>query len=251
MTISVAPNLDSVTNTAVKTSALKLSVIIPIYNEAETIAELVDRVQAVPLDKELILVDDGSTDGSKAILQAWQADLPSNMRIIFQPENWGKGAAIAAGLKHVSGDLVIIQDADLEYDPQDYHALVAPFAADAVQVVYGSRNLQHNPRSTASFYWGGRLLSWITNLLYGSQITDEATCYKVLRADLFRQLGVSSTGFEFCPEITGKILRHGIQIHEVPISYQPRLWHEGKKIKWHDGLIAIWVLLKYRFSRIK
>lgn len=241
---------DIISPATASTTTPKLSIIIPIYNEAETLAELVKRVQAVSLQKELILVDDGSTDGTKAILQAWQNDPPANMKIIFQPENRGKGAAIAAGLSHVTGDLVIIQDADLEYDPQDYHVLVAPFADESVQVVYGSRNLRHNPRSTASFYWGGRLLSWITNLLYGSRITDEATCYKVLRADLFHQLGVASTGFEFCPEITGKILRRNIPIHEVPISYNPRLWHEGKKIKWHDGLIAIWVLLKYRFGKM-
>lgn len=229
---------------------MKLSVIIPVYNEEATLAELVTRVQAVDLPMELILVDDGSTDGTHAILQAWEDSLPPNMTIIYQPENRGKGAAIAAGLTHVTGDLVIIQDADLEYDPQDYHNLVRQFENPQVNVVYGSRNLKKNPRSTFSFYWGGRLLSGITNLLYGSHITDEATCYKVFRADLLKEMGIESTGFEFCPEMTGKTLRRGINIVEIPISYYPRLWTDGKKIKWQDGLIAIWVLLKYRFKRL-
>ena len=228
---------------------MKLSVIIPIYNEANTLPELVRRVQAVALDKELILVDDGSTDGTRDILRRWEANPPPNMKIVYHAQNRGKGAAVATGLKHATGDVVIIQDADLEYDPQDYPALLAPFADESVQVVYGSRNLRPNPRSSFSFYWGGRLLSWITNLLYGSRITDEATGYKLFRAELLKELGVESTGFEFCPEMTGKVLRRKIPIHEVPIRYRPRLWHEGKKIKWKDGLIAIWVLVKYRFLK--
>ncbi len=229
---------------------MKLSVIIPIFNEKATLAEVVARVQAVDLDKELILVDDGSTDGSRDVLRGWEANPPAdNMKIVYHVQNQGKGAAIATGLTRVNGDVVIIQDADLEYDPQDYHALLAPFADETVRVVYGSRNLRPNPRSTFSFYWGGRLLSWVANLLYGSRITDEATCYKLFRANLLKELGIESKGFEFCPEMTGKILRRGIPVHEVPVSYQPRLWHEGKKIKWQDGLTAIWVLLKYRFKK--
>lgn len=230
---------------------MKLSIIIPIYNEENTLAELIKRVQAVNINKELILVDDGSTDGTGAILKSWEANLPANMKIIYQPYNQGKGAAIAAGLEFISGDLAIIQDADLEYDPQDYTNLIEPFDNHRVQVVYGSRRLKENPRSNLSFYLGGRLLSWVTNILYGSHITDEATCYKVLRTDLLKSLGVESKRFEFCPEMTGKILQRNITIHEVPISYNPRLWDEGKKIKWHDGLKAIWVLLKYRFKSHK
>ena len=240
--ISLSP-----TDTAPTTEqTLKLSVIIPVYNEVETLTELVERVQAVSLNKELILVDDGSTDGSRELLKSWECNLAANVKIIYHPENQGKGAAIATGLSLVTGDLVIIQDADLEYDPQDYYKLVEPFLDSEVRVVYGSRNLQRNPRSTFSFYWGGRLLSWVANLLYGAHITDEATCYKVFRTDLLKELGVESTGFEFCPEMTGKVLRRKIPILEVPISYHPRLWEEGKKIKWYDGLTAIWVLLKYR-----
>lgn len=230
---------------------MKLSIIIPIYNEEATLEELVNRVEAVSLPKELILVDDGSTDGTVAILRRWETAPRPNMTIIHHPENRGKGAAIATGLTHATGDLVIIQDADLEYNPQDYHKLVAAFDSPAQKVVYGSRNLRRNPRSSFSFYWGGRLLSWVTNLLYGSRITDEATCYKVFRTDALREIGVESTGFEFCPEVTAKALRRGWHIREVPISYHPRLWDEGKKIRWYDGLIAIWWLVKYRFKRIK
>ncbi len=227
---------------------MKLSVIIPIYNEEATLAELVNRVESVSLEKELILVDDGSTDGTVDILRRWETDPLPNVTIIHHPENRGKGAAIATGLVHASGDLVIIQDADLEYDPQDYHKLVAAFDSPEQMVVYGSRNLRRNPRSSFSFYWGGRLLSWVTNWLYGSRITDEATCYKVFRTNALREIGVESTGFEFCPEVTAKALRRGWHIREVPISYHPRLWDEGKKIRWYDGLIAIWWLVKYRFK---
>jgi dolichol-phosphate mannosyltransferase len=228
---------------------MKLSVIVPIYNEEKTLAELIKRVQAVDLNKELILVDDGSTDGTRAILQSLEKYQSANMTIVYHARNQGKGAALATGLRYVTGDLVIVQDADMEYDPQDYLPLTAQFADKKVAVVYGSRTLKKNPRSNFNFYWGGRLLSWITNLLYGSHITDESTCYKVFRADLLKEMGIESEGFEFCPEITAKVLRRGIRIYEIPISYNPRLWNEGKKIKWQDGLIAIWTLLKYRFSQ--
>jgi hypothetical protein len=151
------------------------------------------------------------------------------------------------GLEAVTGDLVLVQDADLEYDPADYGALLKPFADSQVEVVYGSRNLRRNPRSSFSFYWGGRLLSWIANWLYGSHITDEATGYKVIKTDLLRDLGLETDGFEFCPEVTAKLFKRGVAIHEVPVSYHPRSWEEGKKIQWTDGLVAIWTLLKYRF----
>ncbi|MCB0177652.1 MAG: glycosyltransferase family 2 protein [Anaerolineae bacterium] len=159
----------------------------------------------------------------------------------------GKGAAVKAGLQKATGNIVLIQDADLEYDPADYPMLLSPFADPAVEVVYGSRNLQRNPKSSLAFYWGGRLLSWITNWLYGSRITDEATGYKVIKTELLRDIGVETDGFEFCPEVTAKLLQRGVTIYEVPISYQPRTRQEGKKIQWRDGAIAIWTLVKYRF----
>lgn len=230
---------------------MKLSVIIPVYNEAATVAQVVERVQAVELggvEKEVIVVNDGSTDGTDAVLAPLVARWPNPLKIVRHERNRGKGAAICTALEYVTGDVVITQDADLEYDPQEYPNLLAPFEDPAVQVVYGSRNLRRNPRSSWSFYWGGRLVSWVANILYGSHITDEATGYKVLRTDLLRSLNLQSTGFEFCPEVTGKVLRRGIEIHEVPISYRPRSFDEGKKINWRDGLRAIWTLLKYRLQ---
>lgn len=228
---------------------MKLSVLIPVYNEAETVAQIIEQVVAVELDgveKELIVVNDGSSDETEEVVEALAARWPDLLTVIHHERNRGKGAAIRTALDHVTGDVVITQDADLEYDPQDYPQLLAPFEEPSTQVVYGSRNLRRNPRSSWSFYWGGRLLSWIANVLYGASLTDEATGYKLFRADLLRSLELQSEGFEFCPEVTGKLLRRGVEIHEVPITYRPRSFAEGKKIDWHDGVQAIWTLLKYR-----
>lgn len=228
---------------------MKLSVIMPVYNEAATIAESVGRVAAaqVPIPKELIIVDDGSTDGTRELLSRIQPDVAT---VLFHERNLGKGAAIRTALEHVSGEIVIIQDADLEYDPADYPALIRPILDGTAQVVYGSRVLKAgNPYSYLRFYLGGRLLSWIANLLYGIRITDEPTCYKVFRRDLLKGLDLECRGFEFCPEVTAKVARRGIPIYEVPIHYRPRSTREGKKICWKDGLYAIWILVKYRFSR--
>ncbi len=225
----------------------KLSVIIPVYNEAATLAEIISRVRATHLVEQIIVVDDGSVDESPAILAELQHSAQPPLCLFRHPRNKGKGAAIRTALAAVTGDLVLVQDADLEYDPADYPALLAPFEESEVQVVYGSRNLRRNPKSSWAFYWGGRLLSWVTNWLYGSQITDEATGYKVIKTDLLREIGVETDGFDFCPEMTGKLLQRGVPIQEVPISYDPRSWDEGKKIRWYDGPVAVWTLLKYRF----
>lgn len=225
----------------------KLSVIIPVYNERDTIQEILDRVLGIDLEKEVIVVDDGSVDGTGDILSRLAISLDHTVKVIQHTHNQGKGAAIRTGLAHVTGDVIIIQDADLEYDPAQYPQLIRPIRERRAQVVYGSRNLSRNPRSSWTFYWGGRLLSWITNLLYGSDITDEATGYKVFRTEVLKSLSLESTGFEFCPEVTAKVLRKGIRIYEVTISYTPRSHREGKKIRWKDGLIAIWTLVKYRF----
>ncbi len=226
---------------------MKLSVIIPVYNEETTLAEIIRRVRATGLAHEIIAVDDGSTDSSTQILADLQSNGTPPLTILRHERNQGKGAAIRTGLTAVTGDLVLVQDADLEYDPADYSTLLAPFADPTVEVVCGSRNLRRNPRSSFAFYWGGRLLSWIANLLYGAHITDEATGYKMFRTHLLREIRLESNGFEFCPEVTAKLLQRGAVIQEVPISYTPRSWEEGKKIRWYDGLIAIWTLIKYRF----
>jgi dolichol-phosphate mannosyltransferase len=227
---------------------LKISILIPAFDEAATIAQVVERAMVVNYKKEIIVIDDGSTDGTWKIAQELAARWPDVVKVLRHERNRGKGAALRTATPHVTGDVVITQDADLEYDPAEYPKLLEPFASPEVQVVYGSRNLQRNPRSSWSFYWGGRLLSWLANLFYGASISDEATGYKAFRADLYRNLDIRSGGFEFCPEVTAKILRRGIPIYEVPISYHPRSRAEGKKINWRDGLTAIWVLLRYRFT---
>jgi dolichol-phosphate mannosyltransferase len=229
-------------------ASLRLSVIIPACNEAPTLEEIIRRVRATGLADEIILVDDGSTDDTSAVVTRLQDSARPALHLLRHQTNRGKGAAIRTGLTAATGDLVLVQDADLEYDPADYPALLAPFAGDAVQAVYGSRNLRPHAHSSFAFYWGGRLLSWITNLLYGSRLTDEATGYKVIRAGVLRQLDLQENGFEFCPEVTGKLLRRGVHIHEVPISYRPRSWAEGKKIRWYHGPTAIWTLLKFRLG---
>lgn len=228
---------------------MKLSVVIPVYNEAATLAEIIARVRATGLVDEIIVVDDASSDDSPTILSRLAPDPQLPLTILRHEQNRGKGAGVRTGLAAVSGDFVLVQDADLEYNPADYPALLAPFKDDpTLEVVYGSRNLHYNPRSSKTFYWGGVLLSWITNLLYGSHITDEATGYKIIKTELLRDMKLETDGFEFCPEVTAKLLRQGIRIHEVPISYSPRSWEEGKKIQWYDGLIAIWTLIKYRLK---
>lgn len=224
----------------------KVSVIMPAYNEEATIEEIIRRVLATGLVHELIVVDDGSTDQTTAILQRVDEKKDSRLRIQYQKQNRGKGAAIRAGLEMVTGDLVLVQDADLEYDPAEYPALLAPMIRPEVQAVYGSRNVRANPHSSFAFYWGGRFLSWMAGRLHHIRLTDEATGYKVVRTFLLRELDLQANGFAFCAELTGKLLRRGITIHEVAISYRPRSWNEGKKIRWYDGLIAIWTLLKYR-----
>ena len=227
----------------------KLSIIIPVYNEKDTILKILSLVEAVVLPdiiKEIIIVDDKSTDGTREIL----GSLKDKYKIILKDKNEGKGAALRTGFEAMTGDIVIIQDADLEYDPQDYYKLIKPILDGREKVVYGSRNLnKKNQSSGFTYYWGGRLLSWLTNFLYGTKITDEPTCYKVFQADILNNLDLKCAGFEFCPEVTAKIARQGINIYEEPIKYFPRSIIDGKKIRWHDGWAAIWTLIKYRFIK--
>ena len=225
-----------------------LSVIIPCFNERRTILAVLERVQRVDIRKEVIVVDDGSSDGTRELL-AHLNGLCAGVKVLFHEQNRGKGAAIRTGLEQATGEIVIIQDADLEYDPEEYHTVVGPIAAGRAEVVYGSRNLRRNDYSSLAFYWGGRLLTLVANVLYGARLTDEATCYKAFLRPVVQSLKLEATGFEFCPEVTAKLLRSGHAIHEVPITYHPRSREEGKKITARDGFLALWTLLKYRFVK--
>jgi len=225
-------------------AATKLTVIMPVYNERDTVESIIKRVRQVPIDKELIVVDDGSTDGTSQLLDTLAGN---DVRVIHQPQNMGKGMAIRRALSEARGDVVIIQDADGEYDPAEYPKLIAPIAAGETAVVYGSRF-----RGTIeNMRWPNRLinrvLAWMVRVLYRAPITDEATCYKVFRTDVVKSIPLECTGFEFCPEVTAKLLKRGYRIHEVPITYRGRSKREGKKINWKDGVKAIWSLIKYRF----
>jgi glycosyltransferase involved in cell wall biosynthesis len=221
-----------------------LSVIIPTYNEALTLPELLKRVMVVPVSKEVLIVDDGSTDGTWGFLNKI-SDQP--IRVLRHDTNRGKGAAIRTALRHVRGEFVIIQDGDLELDPMEYLLLLGAIHEDE-GVVYGSRNL--NPctgNSYLRYRLGNIMLSWIANCLYGYCLTDEATCYKLFRTNLIKSLNLTCEGFEFCAEVTAKLGKRKIGIKEVPISYFPRTFEDGKKIRWTDGLKAVWTLLKLRF----
>ncbi len=225
---------------------MKLSVIIPCYNERETIAQILDAVKDVGYASEIIVVDDGSTDGTRDVLKA----LPDDplVQIIYHDRNQGKGAAVRTGFASAQGDILLIQDADLEYDPRDYPMLLKPLEEGKAKVVYGSRFLG-GPHKTM-FFWNmvaNRSLTLITNILYNSILSDMETCYKVFKAEVVRNLPLRSRRFEFEPEITAKVLKRGYRIYEVPISYNGREWNEGKKIKWTDAPKAAWTLIRYRF----
>jgi glycosyltransferase involved in cell wall biosynthesis len=225
----------------------KLSVIVPVYNERNTVVEIIRRMRAVdlPIDREFVVVDDGSTDGTRAVLTQLG---DSTVKIVTHPQNRGKGAAIRTALEHVTGDLVLIQDADLEYDPEDWPKLLAPVFRGKAQVVYGSR-FTGERRNMLFMHWiGNRMLSLVTNALYNTTLSDMETCYKLFDRDVLRGITIESNRFDFEPEITAKILRKGVRIYEVPISYAGREFDEGKKITWRDGFAALWALVKFRFK---
>lgn len=221
---------------------MNLSVIMPVYNEKATLPQIIEKVLAVPVEKELIIVDDYSTDGTREVLKNYP-----NIKVVLQPFNQGKGAALRAGFKEASGDYVIIQDADLEYDPQDYLKLLAPINEGKAKVVYGSRFMGKHSFSSVSHYWGNKALSLLTTILYGAVLTDMETCYKLVPAKFIKNLKLNANRFDFEPEITAKILKNGYKILEVPIGYKGREFDEGKKISWKDGFAAIAALVKYRF----
>lgn len=225
---------------------MRVSVIIPTFNEELTIRTVIEELHPLPIEKQIIVVNDGSTDGTAAVLEALQAEY--ELTLVECRENRGKGFAIRSGLPYVEGEAVVIQDADMELLPIDLLALVEMLKKENVQVVYGSRFLKGRGNASFPNFIANRVLATYTNLLYGSRITDESTGYKAFSTELIKGLELTCEGFEFCPEVTAKVLRAGYRIHEVPVSYFPRTKKEGKKLRfWTDGFFAAWTLLKYRF----
>lgn len=231
-----------------QTVPLKLSVLIPCYNEVNSVEEVLDRVEAVGLADEIIIIDDGSTDGTREVLAEIEAQERPGVRIIYHERNQGKGAALVTGFHNATGDVFLIQDADFEYDPREYPVLLKPIQEGISKVVYGSRFLG-GPRKAMNFWnmVANKGLTLATNILYNAILSDMETCYKVFRAEVVRDMKINARGFEFEPEITAKVLKKGIRIYEVPISYNGREWTEGKKIHWTDAPKALWTLFKYRF----
>lgn len=224
--------------------ATKVSIVIPVYNERRYIREVIRGVKAgstLGLRKEIIVIDDGSTDGTTEILKKIQG-----IRLLVKPQNEGKGASLRQGFTMATGEIVLVQDADLEYDPHDYPALLSPFLAQRAVAVYGSRELKNNTHSYPSFFLGGKLVTWVTSVLFGGELTDVPTGYKVIERRVLMQLPLRCKRFEFCPELTGLLLKNKIKIIEVPIHYSPRKFAEGKKIRLRDGVEAILTLLRVR-----
>jgi len=227
---------------------MKLSIIIPVYNEKKYILEVLKRVEELTLDnlkKEIVIVDDGSTDGTKELLKP----LAHKYKIIFHEQNQGKGAALKTGFKNSQGDIIAIQDADLEYHPSDLAKLVQPIVTGQTLVVFGSRMLGNNPIGHWRYYFGNRAISWLTNFLYKAKLTDVETCYKVFHRQVLDNIKIEHNCFGEEVEFTTKLLKNKISILELPISYSPRKFDEGKKISWRDGVKALWLLIKYRFKK--
>jgi glycosyltransferase involved in cell wall biosynthesis len=223
-----------------------LSVVMPAFNERATIEEIITRVLAIPHRVQLIVVDDGSTDGTREILARLQE--VHGFTLVLQPRNQGKGAALRRGFEDVRGELVVIQDADLEYSPEELPGLVERISSGRADVVYGSRFLGTHRVFLFTHYIGNCALTWMTNVLYNTMLTDMETCYKVMRTEVLRSMTLESNGFGIEPELTAKIFKRGYRVYEVPISYDGRGYDEGKKIGWRDGVVAVWTLLKYRFT---
>ena len=222
-----------------------LSVVMPVYNERTTVEEIIRRVLAVPLRIELIVVDDGSKDGSGEMLEQLQKELAFTL---VRQKNGGKGSALRAGFAQVSGDLVVIQDADLEYSPEEFPQLIDLICQGKADVVYGSRFLGRHRAFMFAHYLGNKFVTLVTNILYNTMLTDMETCYKVMRVDVLRSMTLKSNGFGIEPEMTAKIFKRGYRVYEVPITYAGRGYEQGKKITWRAGFNALWVLFKYRFT---
>ena len=221
-----------------------LSVVMPVYNERETVEEIIRRVLAVQVRTQLIVVDDGSKDGTQEILAGLQREL--GFELVLQARNQGKGAALRRGFQEIRGELVVIQDADLEYSPEEYPQLIELICQGRADVVYGSRFLGRHRVFMFSHYLGNRVVTLLTNILYNTMLTDMETCYKVMRTEIVRGMNLQSNGFGIEPEMTAKIFKGRHRVYEIPITYDGRGYDEGKKITWRDGIVALWVLLKYR-----
>ncbi|MCC6731287.1 MAG: glycosyltransferase family 2 protein [Chthonomonadales bacterium] len=221
----------------------------PVYNEAATLLRVLERVLRAEVPKEVLIVDDASTDGTRELLRKEVEGILPGVRVLYKERNEGKGAAIRAGLAHARGEWIVIQDGDLEYDPRDYARLLEPARRGEADIVYGSRFAARRPAMRLP----NRVINWLlarmVRVLYGAPLTDEATCYKLFRREVLLSLPLACRRFEFCPEVTAKALRRGHRIVEVPIRYAPRTVAEGKKIRWTDGVTAVWTLLRYRFWR--
>ena len=227
----------------------KISIVVPVFNEINTIDKIMEKLENTDfcgLEKEIILVDDMSVDGTREHLKEFE----NRYKVFYHDKNQGKGAAIRTAMSHITGDIMVIQDADLEYDPVDYKELIELIINDRADVVYGSRLTGAKPSRSFMFthLLGNKLLTWITNLLYGVTLTDMETCYKAFRANVLDGIVIKSDRFDFEPELTAKVLKKKVRLYEVPISYYGREYSEGKKITWKDGIHAIWALLRFRFS---
>lgn len=233
---------------------MKLSIIVPMYNEEKTIPHILEKLSHVDLgvSKEIIIVDDGSRDNSKKVVQSYLKNKKKSRGVTYRligKENGGKGSAIKKGFEFCKGNIITIQDADLEYNPEDYRKLILPIIKGKESVVYGSRFLKkHTPRYRI-YFWGNKFLTLLTKILYRSRITDMETCYKVFKAEVIKNIQIEANHFDFEPEVTARILKKGIRIKEIPISYTPRSIEEGKKINWKDGLQAIWTLIYWRVRK--
>ncbi|HWE28327.1 MAG TPA: glycosyltransferase family 2 protein [Polyangia bacterium] len=230
---------------------MKLSIIIPVYNEAKTVGAVIDKVRSLDLGsditKEIIVVNDGSSDGTREALARWETI--DGVRVHHSPVNLGKGSSVRIGFSFASGDIITIQDADLELDPSEYEHLIKPIVDGSADVVYGSRFVGKGRQGKLSFWIANKALATLTNVLYGAELTDIETCYKVLRADVVKQLKLKAARFEIEPELTAQLLKHGFRIRELPIGYAPRTHDEGKKINWKDGFGAVWMLVTQRLDK--
>jgi cellulose synthase/poly-beta-1,6-N-acetylglucosamine synthase-like glycosyltransferase len=226
-----------------------LSVLMPIMNEMATLPELLERVRAVPVEKEILIVDDGSTDGTREWLREHVDGKVEGVKVFYHDHNRGKGAAIRTAIPHATGDVSIVQDGDMEYVPDDFVAILTAFRDRKATVVYGSRFMNGWPAMRLPNRIVNVLLAWMVRFFFGTPLTDEATCYKAFRTPVLQSLPLVCTRFEFCPEVTAKVIRRGHRIVEVPIRYEARSMAEGKKIRWTDGVSAIWTLVKFRFVR--